>query len=133
MSVSTGDVTAILENYPTLPDGSAVNLDVFITTATQIITSANCSLYYDDDLIDEITKYLAAHIIDCRRSDTVEERIGESSVRSESSSAKSGVSGLPGLGETAYGRTALLLDYQGCLRKNNLRRSRFKVFGPEAD
>jgi hypothetical protein len=133
MSVSTGDVAAILENPPTLPNGSVEDLTVFITTATQIITSANCSLYYDDDLIDELTKYLAAHIIDSRRSDTVEERIGESSYRAESSSAKSGVSGFPGFGETAYGRTALLLDYQGCLRKNNLRRTRFKAFGPEAD
>lgn len=91
-------------------DTSLIDIDVFITTANMLVTAYLATAGLSDEVLKEVEKYLAAHILSLRDPRTKSEGVD---VLSESYQGQWGM----GLNGTSYGQTAILLDTSGILGK----------------
>lgn len=105
MSVSEGDVINLMNTAMT--DDA---MSPFLTTARLLRTTYLTGSGLSDGLLDEIEKYLAAHLASVKSPFALKEKLGEAE-------ASYGYKGGEGLAATPYGETAMLLDSTGTLRR----------------
>jgi len=91
-------------------DTSLTNIDVFINTANMMVTSWLETAGLTDEVLKEIERYLAAHVLSVQ--DQRVKSVGVD-VLSESYQGQWGM----GLNGTSYGQMAILLDTSGTLGK----------------
>jgi hypothetical protein len=100
------------------------NIEDFISTAHLMVTSFLSNRGVVEDLLTEIKKYIAAHLIGASLKDkavssgaVLEEKIGDASVkyRDSSEAAVGGSFALSDLRSTRWGQTAIMLDPTGVL------------------
>ena len=76
----------------------------FLTTANVLVTDIVAGEGYDANLLGEIEKWLAAHLIIARDSRVAKEKIGDADVTYQGKFGE-------GLKATAYGQQVLMLDH----------------------
>ena len=101
MSVTAAQLNTIIDEELDTDEANA-----FITTAEAIVASTSASGTYTSSVIDEITKYLAAHLAAAKNPPKVSMKKGESRESFAQILAK-------GLDGTRFGQTVKLLDYKG--------------------
>ncbi|MDX9803734.1 MAG: hypothetical protein RBS96_06910 [Dehalococcoidales bacterium] len=80
----------------------------FLTTANAMVTARLATSGLTDTTLEEIEKYLAAHLASVKSKFAITERIGEASITT-------GYRGGLGLDATPYGEVAKMLDTTGTL------------------
>lgn len=91
-------------------DTTLTDISVFITTANMLVTSHLGAAGLTDEVLKEIERYLAAHVLSLRDQRTKSVSVD---VLSESYQGQWGM----GLNGTSYGQMAVLLDTSGILAK----------------
>lgn len=85
-----------------------VQISPFLQTASTVVTANLASSGLSSSLLDEITKYLAAHLASVRSPFAIRKKIGDAD---ETYGYKGGM----GLDATPYGETVKMLDSTGIL------------------
>ena len=80
----------------------------FLSAANLLVSSICVDVGYSDDLLEEVERWLTAHLIAVRDPRVSKEKIGDANVEYH------GRSGL-GLDHTPYGQQVKILEYQGKL------------------
>jgi len=104
MAVVVGDVSIIMDNPPADP-----TLTVFLTSAQNLVTDANCTAHYSATIVDEITKYLAAHFAATVRPPKTEETALQSTDIFVQPAGHM-------LNNSRYGEMVLMFDPEGLIR-----------------
>jgi len=80
----------------------------FLRAANLIVSGLCVDHGYSADLLAEIERWLAAHLVAIRDQKTISETVGDASVTFQGTTGE-------GLGFTSYGQQVKLLDYMGLI------------------
>lgn len=100
------------EEVLTIIDTSLTDVDAFIAAANVTITGM-CGSDYDDDVLKELERWLAAHLVSIR--DPSKSAFTEQDADGVSQKYQLTASSPVGLATTRYGQQVLILDYLGKL------------------
>lgn len=100
------------EEVLTIIDTSLTDVDAFIAAANVTITGM-CGSDYDDDVLKELERWLAAHLVSIR--DPSKSAFTEQNADGPSQKYQLTASNPVGLATTRYGQQVLILDYLGKL------------------
>jgi hypothetical protein len=103
--VSSAEVLAIM-------DTEVTDADPFIIPANLIVTDRLGSAGLSDDLMKEIERWLAAHLVSIRAPKIMEEKIGGASQKYEGIVF---IGSKKGLDTTRYGQQVLIMDPTGIM------------------
>lgn len=107
MRTTEADVLELMDT-----DLTSSQITPFLTTANAIVTDKLAGTTLSTTILEEIEKYLAAHIASVRSKFAIEEQIGDLA------KVKTGYKGGEGLQATPYGEMVLMLDTTGTMKSS---------------
>ncbi len=107
MRTTEADVLELMDT-----DLTSSQITPFLTTANVIVTDKLAGTTLSTTILEEIEKYLAAHIASVRSKFAIEEQIGDLA------KVKTGYKGGEGLQATPYGEMVLMLDTTGTMKSS---------------